>query len=100
VLTDLNVSDGLERHAVLQVMASVEQGSDHPIARAIVAAAAEERLDLLPIEGGQTFAGLGLSAQVAGAEAVDAWGDRSPQSGRHYRRHVNRRSLRGSAADC
>ena len=68
VLTDLNVSDGLERHAVLQVMASVEQGSDHPIARAIVAAAAEEGLDLLPIEGGQTFAGLGLSAQVAGAE--------------------------------
>jgi Cu+-exporting ATPase len=68
VLTDLNVSDVLERHAVLQVMASVEQGSDHPIARAIVAAAAEEGLDLLPIEGGQTFAGLGLSAQVAGAE--------------------------------
>ena len=68
VLTDLDVSDGLERNAILQVMASVEQGSDHPIARAIVAAAAEEGLDLLPIEGGQTFAGLGLSAQVASAE--------------------------------
>ena len=35
VLTDLTVADGQERSAALQVMASVEQGSDHPIARAI-----------------------------------------------------------------
>ncbi|MDA9955604.1 heavy metal translocating P-type ATPase [bacterium] len=69
VLTDLDVADGLGRRAALQVMASVEQGSDHPIARAIVMAAAEEGLDLLPIQDGQTYAGLGLSAHVAG-EAV------------------------------
>ncbi|MDA8883595.1 heavy metal translocating P-type ATPase [Planktomarina temperata] len=70
VLTDLDVADGLGRRAALQVMASVEQGSDHPIARAIVMAAAEEGLDFLPIQDGQTYAGLGLSAHVAGEEVI------------------------------
>ncbi|MDA8770739.1 heavy metal translocating P-type ATPase [Planktomarina temperata] len=70
VLTDLDVADGLGRRAALQVMASVEQGSDHPIARAIVMAAAEEGLDLLPIQDGQTYAGFGLSAHVAGEEVI------------------------------
>ena len=70
VLTDLDVADGLGRRAALQVMASVEQGSDHPIARAIVMAAAEEGLALLPIQDGQTYAGLGLSAHVAGEEVI------------------------------
>lgn len=70
VLTDLDVADGLGRRAALQVMASVEQGSDHPIARAIVMAAVEEGLDLLPIQDGQTYAGLGLSAHVAGEEVI------------------------------
>ena len=70
VLTDLTVADGQERSAALQVMASVEQGSDHPIARAIVAAAVEEGLDLLPIQDGQTHAGLGLTAHVAGDEVI------------------------------
>ena len=70
MLTDLDVADGLGRRAALQVMASVEQGSDHPIARAIVMAAAEEGLDLLPIQDGQTYAGLGLSAHVAGEEVI------------------------------
>ncbi|MDB2689654.1 heavy metal translocating P-type ATPase [Planktomarina temperata] len=70
VLTDLDVADGLGRRAALQVMASVEQGSDHPIARAIVMAAAEEGLDLLPIQDGQTYAGRGLSAHVAGEEVI------------------------------
>ncbi|MDC0496324.1 heavy metal translocating P-type ATPase [Planktomarina temperata] len=70
VLTDLDVADGLGRRAALQVMASVEQGSDHAIARAIVMAAAEEGLDLLPIQDGQTYAGLGLSAHVAGEEVI------------------------------
>ncbi len=70
VLTDLDVADGLGRRAALQVMASVEQGSDHPIARAIVMAAAEEGLDLLPIQDGQTYVGLGLSAHVAGEEVI------------------------------
>jgi P-type E1-E2 ATPase len=57
VLTDLDVADGFERHAALQVMASVEQGSDHPIARAIVAAANEDGLDFLPIKGRANLCG-------------------------------------------
>jgi P-type E1-E2 ATPase len=70
VLTDLDVADGVERSAALQVMASLEQGSGHPIARAIVMAAAEEGLDLLPIQDGQTYSGLGLTAHVAGEEVI------------------------------
>ena len=45
-LTDLMLTPGFQRAEVLGLIASAEQQSEHPIARAIVAAATQERLTL------------------------------------------------------
>ncbi|WP_448561548.1 heavy metal translocating P-type ATPase [Trichothermofontia sp.] len=49
---------------LLQLVASVEQGTDHPLATAILNAAMERRLPLLPIQSVQTEAGFGVTAIV------------------------------------
>ncbi|WP_434088908.1 heavy metal translocating P-type ATPase [Amycolatopsis japonica] len=62
-LTDLFGDDETE---VLRLAAAVEHGSEHPIARAIVAAA-EERLGALPPVGGfRNVEGLGVVGEVEG----------------------------------
>nr|WP_255432921.1 heavy metal translocating P-type ATPase [Amycolatopsis sp. WAC 04197] len=62
-LTDLFGDDETE---VLRLAAAVEHGSEHPIARAIVAAA-EERLGELPPAGGfRNVEGLGVFGEVEG----------------------------------
>ncbi|KKD36185.1 heavy metal translocating P-type ATPase [Limnoraphis robusta] len=49
---------------ILQLAATVEQGSSHPIAKAIINQAKHQQLSLLPAEDFQTEAGLGVSANV------------------------------------
>ncbi|OLZ44351.1 copper-translocating P-type ATPase [Amycolatopsis keratiniphila subsp. nogabecina] len=62
-LTDLFGEDETE---VLRLAAAIEHGSEHPIARAIVAAA-EERLGALPPAGGfRNVEGLGVVGEVEG----------------------------------
>lgn len=64
-LTDLTVVDStLERTQVLQMLASVEQYSEHPIAQAIVEAAGEAQLPLQSVTNFQAHAGHGVSAQL------------------------------------
>ncbi len=53
---------------LLRLAASLEQGSEHPLARAIVAAAAERDLALEAIEGFEALTGLGARAVVGGRE--------------------------------
>ena len=52
---------------LLALAASLEQGSEHPLARAIVAAAAERRLALTPVADFEALTGLGARARVGGA---------------------------------
>ena len=56
---------GRERE-VLQLAASIERGSNHPLARAIVRHAARERLVLSDAEDFEQQAGLGVSADIDG----------------------------------
>jgi Au+-exporting ATPase len=72
-LTDLDLRDGFARDAVLAQIAAVEAQSEHPIARAIVAAA--ERLDLPPATGFAGQTGYGVAADVAGTR-VEIGADR------------------------
>ena len=51
---------------LLQLAASVEAQSEHPIARAIEKSALDQDCDLLPIEGFQSYPGKGAEASVSG----------------------------------
>ncbi|CAM3794804.1 copper chaperone CopZ [Deinococcus saxicola] len=65
-LTDLTLVPGFERGEVLRLVASAEQDSEHPIARAIVDAAKRESLSLSAPESSQAVPGFGLEAVVEG----------------------------------
>ena len=74
-LTDLILAAGQDRALVLARIAAVEVSSEHPIARAIVAAAEAEGLALPAIEGFESTTGLGVSA-LAGGVRVQVGADR------------------------
>ena len=63
-LTDLLPLGDLYRSDLLQLIASAEQHSEHPLAQAILEAAEEEGLDLLPVTHFEAIVGRGLSAWV------------------------------------
>ena len=65
-LTDLLPLSDFNRSDLLRLIASAEQHSEHPLAQAILEAAEEEELDLLPISHFEAIVGRGLSAQVEG----------------------------------
>ncbi|MCK9915959.1 heavy metal translocating P-type ATPase [Microbacteriaceae bacterium K1510] len=56
--------DGFDEAQVLRLAASVERGSEHPLAAAIVAAATERNLDLAPVRGFDAPAGKGVIGMV------------------------------------
>jgi len=58
--------DGANEKAVLQLAASLEQHSEHPLARAIVTTAEREKIDLLPIADFASTTGGGVSGKIGG----------------------------------
>lgn len=67
-LTDLMVTDGFEHDVVLQLVASVESRSEHPIAEAIIEGAKARGLALQSIDSFDAVPGFGIKASVAGHE--------------------------------
>ena len=63
-MTDLQVAEGFERGDVLARIAAVEAKSEHPIARAIVAAAENEGCALPALSDFQSLTGRGVRAIV------------------------------------
>ncbi|MDR1093904.1 MAG: heavy metal translocating P-type ATPase [Clostridiales bacterium] len=51
---------------LLQLAASAEKGSEHPLGQAIVRAAEKTGLDFLPIERFEALTGFGISARIGG----------------------------------
>jgi heavy metal translocating P-type ATPase len=74
-LTDMALAPGFDRAAVLAVVAAVEAKSEHPIARAIVAAAEAEGLILPEVTAFYSVTGFGVTA-AAGGQRVDVGADR------------------------
>ncbi len=74
-LTDLELAEGFDRPAVLALVAAAESKSAHPIARAIVAAAEAEGLELPEVTDFGSVTGLGVTA-VAGGQRVQLGADR------------------------
>lgn len=74
-LTNLHLAPGFDRDPVLAAVAAVEGKSEHPIARAIVAAAADAGLALPDVTGFASVTGYGVAAR-AGDNHVDIGADR------------------------
>jgi len=65
-LTDVEALGDFDESRVLQVAASLERGSEHPLAEAIVAGARERDLDLLDVEDFDSVTGQGVTGSVDG----------------------------------
>ena len=65
-LTDVVGVSGAERSAVLRLVASAEQGSEHPLAEAIVAGAREQGVALTNTRRFEALSGRGIQAEVDG----------------------------------
>ncbi|WP_425148677.1 heavy metal translocating P-type ATPase [Deinococcus sp.] len=65
-LTDFVLRPGFERGEVLWLVASAEEHSEHPIARAMVAAAKQDALALTPTQSFEAVPGFGLAATIQG----------------------------------
>lgn len=63
-LVALHPAPGVEEQQLLQLAASLEAGSEHPLAAAIVQAAKEKQLDLLESSGFEAISGQGVVATV------------------------------------
>ena len=59
-------ADGFDADTVLRLAASLDQGSEHPLADAIVAAARERGMPLSPVEGFESTSGIGVRGHVEG----------------------------------
>jgi Cu+-exporting ATPase len=77
-LTDLIVSEGFDRTKVLSLVATVEAKSEHPFARAIVAAAKEEGLQLDTPDRFESITGFGVRAEIRGVR-IEIGADRYMQ---------------------
>lgn len=64
--------EGITGSELLRLAASVEYGSEHPLAAAIVRAAQEQQLNLLPISGFSNIPGSGVQANVGGRRLLVA----------------------------
>jgi Cu+-exporting ATPase len=56
--------DGMNQSQLLQLAASVENHSEHPLAKAIVKYADEQKVPLLSVDGFLSATGFGVSAQI------------------------------------
>jgi Cu+-exporting ATPase len=61
---------GLERKELLRIVASLERGSEHPLAAAILAEAADKELPLSPVSNFQSHSGLGAEGTVEGTSVA------------------------------
>ncbi|MFD7154958.1 heavy metal translocating P-type ATPase [Kribbella sp. NPDC059898] len=69
-ITDVELTADLTREEVLAYAASVEQGSEHPIARAVERLATAEAVPTHPITNFVTHPGEGATATVAGRQVA------------------------------
>lgn len=69
-VTKILVAPGFERAELLQLAASVERASEHPLGAAMVTAAEEQGLNLLPLSDFDAPSGRGVSGEVAGRRVI------------------------------
>jgi Cu+-exporting ATPase len=70
VVVRLQPLNGFDGDEMLQLTASLERSSEHPLAAAIVSAAQQRGLALLPAQAFQSITGRGVTGRVAGREVA------------------------------
>jgi P-type Cu+ transporter len=65
-LSTIVAAEGFDQAQLLQAVASLEQGSEHPLAAAILTAAKAKKVDLLPVTDFQSLTGKGVSGMIQG----------------------------------
>ncbi len=68
VVTDIVVSREIEPDEALQLAASAERSSEHPLAAAIIKEAGEKRVEMLPSSDFNTIPGHGVTAKINGRD--------------------------------
>lgn len=69
-VTDVIVANGFSKEEVLRLQASVESGSNHPIAKSIMEEAAKLKISLAALGSFESIAGYGLKAQLEGKSVL------------------------------
>ncbi len=69
-VAELKASSGFDKRQVLQLAASAEQFSKHPLAKAIVEHAREQGISLLEPDSYRAQAGLGVTATLTGKQVL------------------------------
>ena len=65
-VTDVIAAEGMNRSYLLQLAASAEKGSEHPLGAAIVRQAEADGLEFLPLEEFQAVPGQGIVGRISG----------------------------------
>jgi Cu+-exporting ATPase len=65
-LTTVVALEGFDESGVLQMVASLEQASEHPLAAAIIAGAKEKKLEFLPVTEFLSITGKGVTGTLQG----------------------------------
>jgi Cu+-exporting ATPase len=64
------IGDGIGENALLQLAASAEKGSEHPLGESIVKRAEELGLSVLPLEAFEALPGRGIEARIGGKRVL------------------------------
>ena len=101
-LTDVTLLDGQTRADVLRLAGAVEAASEHPIARAVAAAARREVGELPPVTEFRNVPGVGVSGLVEGHAVEVGRGDGAitvSWDGRPYAKLVVRDTVKPTSAE-
>ena len=69
-LMSVIVAEGESEEQIVRLVASLERGSEHPLAAAVVQAAESNRLSLMPVEEFRSITGRGVVGRVGGHEVA------------------------------
>jgi len=69
-LSTVIAAGGMDETQLMQMMASLEKASEHPLAAAILTAAQEKKIELLPVTNFASLTGKGISGTVQGTQVA------------------------------
>ena len=69
-ITDIITTNGIDRYTLLQIAASAEKGSEHPLGEAIVRRAQKEQLEMRKLTKFRAIPGHGIEVEIDGVQIL------------------------------